>query len=177
MNNIIRRISPTWYCLSFISLKIVAVKPYWIMLTLKPKNMEYVNVVLLQLKYVSVSSNIRVLHMLVVVADNGLTGAFRLAWPHWNNMARLSCHAKYPNPRQMYAWVICFEINCTWKQMSYRIMFAYRYWPEIQLIDGNLLVIPASFVGCSKRSQSNCTCSHANVRREICQDSQHQFHR
>ena len=73
----------------------------------------------------------RVLHTLDVAADNCLTGDFRLARPHWNNMARLSCHAKYPNPLQMYGWVICFEINCTWKQMSRRVMFAYRCWPEI----------------------------------------------
>ena len=73
----------------------------------------------------------RVLHTLDVAADNCLTGDFRLARPHWNNMARLSCHAKYPNPLQMYGWVICFEINCTWKQMSHRVMFAYRCWPEI----------------------------------------------
>ena len=73
----------------------------------------------------------RVLHTLDVVADNCLTGHFRLARPHWNNMARLSCHAKYPNPLQMYGWVICFEINCTWKQMSHRVMFAYRCWSEI----------------------------------------------
>ena len=73
----------------------------------------------------------RVLHTLDVVADNSLTGHFRLARPHWNNMARLSCHAKYPNPLQMYGWVICFEINCTWKQMSHRVMFAYRCWSEI----------------------------------------------
>ena len=38
----------------------------------------------------------RVLHTLDVAADNCLTGDFRLARPHWNNMARLSCHAKYP---------------------------------------------------------------------------------
>ena len=73
----------------------------------------------------------RVLHTLDVVADNSLTGHFRLARPHWNNMARLSCHAKYPNRLQMYGWVICFEINCTWKQMSHRVMFAYRWWSEI----------------------------------------------
>ena len=73
----------------------------------------------------------RVLHTLDVAADNCLTGDFRLARPHWNNMARLSCHAKYPNPMQMYGWVICFEINCTWKQMSHRVMFAYGCWPEI----------------------------------------------
>ena len=73
----------------------------------------------------------RVLHTLDVVADNILTGHFRLARPHWNNMARLSCHAKYPNPLQIYGWVICFEINCTWKQMSHRVMFAYWCWSEI----------------------------------------------
>ena len=119
----------------------------------------------------------RVLHTLNVAADNGLTGHFRLARPHWNNMARLNCNAKFPNPLQMYEWVICFEINCTWKQMSHRVMFAYRWWPEISLIDENLLGIAASFSGYSKRSHTNCTCSHVNVRREICQDSQRQFHR
>ena len=77
------------------------------------------------------TSEYRVLHTLDVAADNCLTGDFRLARPHWNNMARLSCHAKYPNPLQLYGWVICFEINCTWKQMSHRVMFAYRCWPEI----------------------------------------------
>ena len=83
-----------------------------------------------RVKIILLSAN-RVLHTLDVVADNCLTGHFRLARPHWNNMARLSCHAKYPNPLQMYGWVICFEINCTWKQMSHRVMFAYRCWSEI----------------------------------------------
>ena len=73
----------------------------------------------------------RVLHTLDVTADNSLTGDFRLARPHWNNMARLICNAKFHNPLQMYGWVICFEINCTWKQMSHRVMFAYRCWSEI----------------------------------------------
>ena len=31
----------------------------------------------------------------------------------------------------MYGWVIGFVINCIWKQMSYRVTFAYRYWSEI----------------------------------------------
>ena len=64
----------------------------------------------------------RVLHTLDVAADNGLTGNFRSARPHWNKMARLSCNAKFPNPLQMYGWVIWFEINCTWKQMSHGVM-------------------------------------------------------
>ena len=81
-----------------------------------------------------------VLHTLDVAADNDLTGDFRLARPHWNNMAQLSCIAKFPNPLQMYRWVIC-----TWKQMSHKVMFAYRCWPEYSLIDENLLGIPASF--------------------------------
>ena len=129
-----------------------------------------------ELRYKPVQNIIRyrVLHTLDVAADNDLTGNYRLARPHWNNMARLTCNAKFPNPLQMYGWVICFEINCTWKQMSHRVMFAYRCWPDI---DENLLRIPASFAGYSKRSHPNCTCSHVNVRREICQDSQHQFHR
>ena len=42
----------------------------------------------------------RVLHTLDVAADNGFTTEFRLARPHWKNMAR---------------------------QMSHRVMFAYRY--------------------------------------------------
>ena len=125
--------------------------------------------------------NYRILHTPVVAADNGLTGDFRLARPHWNNMARLSYNAKFPNPLQMYGWVICFGINCTWKQMSHKVTFAYRWWPEISLIDENLLGIPTSFAGYSrgysKRSHSNSTYSHVNVRREICQDSQYQFHR
>ena len=99
-----------------------------------------------------------------------------VARPHWNKMARLSCNAKFTNPLQMYEWVICFEINCTWKQISDRVIFAYRWWLEISLIDENLLGIHASFPGYSKQSHSNCTSSHVNVRREICQDSQHQFH-
>ena len=70
----------------------------------------------------------RVLHTLDVTADNSLTGDFRLARPHWNNMARLICNAKFHNPLQMYGWVICFEINCTWEHMSHRVMFAYRCW-------------------------------------------------
>ena len=73
----------------------------------------------------------RVLHTLDVTADNSLTGDFRLARPHWNNMARLICNAKFHNPLQMYGWMICFEINCTWEQMSHRVMFAYRCWSEI----------------------------------------------
>ena len=48
-----------------------------------------------------------------------------------NNMVWLSWHAKYPNSLQMYLWVICFEINCTWKQISHRVMFAYRCRSEI----------------------------------------------
>ena len=72
-----------------------------------------------------------VLHTLDVAADNGRTGNFRLVRPHWNNMARLSCNAKLPNPLQMYWWVICFEINCTLKQMSHIVMFACWCWPEI----------------------------------------------
>ena len=119
----------------------------------------------------------RVLHTLDVAADNGLTGDFWLARPHWNSMAWLSCNANFPNLLQMYGWVICFEINCTWKQISHRVKFAYLCWPKISLIDENLLGIPASFAGYSKLSHSNCTCSHINVRCEICQDSQHQFHR
>ena len=51
----------------------------------------------------------RVLHMLDVVADNGITAAFRLARPHWNNMAWLSYYAKYPNPLQMYGWMIVLK--------------------------------------------------------------------
>ena len=73
----------------------------------------------------------RVLHTLDVTADNSLTGDFRLARPHWNNMARLICNAKFHNPLQMYGWVICFEINCTWEQMSHKVMFANRCWSEI----------------------------------------------
>ena len=38
------------------------------------------------------------------------------------------------------------EINCTWKQMSHRVMFAYRYL----FIDENSLGITASFAGNSK---------------------------
>ena len=76
-------------------------------------------------------SEYRVLHTLDVTADNSLTGDFRLARPHWNNMARLICNAKFHNPLQMYGWVICFEINCTWEQMSHRVMFGYRCWSEI----------------------------------------------
>ena len=44
----------------------------------------------------------RVLHTPVGAADNGLTGDFRLASSHWNTMARLSWHAKYPNPLQLH---------------------------------------------------------------------------
>ena len=73
----------------------------------------------------------RVLHTLDVAADNGITADFRLARPQWNNMARLSCHAKYPNPLQMYGWAICFEINCTWRQMSHRVLFAYGCGLEV----------------------------------------------
>ena len=51
----------------------------------------------------------RVLHTLDVTADNSLTGDFRLARPHWNNMARLICNAKFHNALQMYGWVICFK--------------------------------------------------------------------
>ena len=118
----------------------------------------------------------RVLHALDVAADNGITADFRLARPHWNNMARLSCHAKYPNPLQMYGWLICFKINCTWNQMSHKVMFAYRCGLEIYLVDEKLLGIHASFAGCSKRSHSDCTYLHVNVRHRICQDNQHQFH-
>ena len=46
----------------------------------------------------------RVLHTPVGAADDGLTGDFRLARPHWNTMARLSWHAKYPNPLQLHGW-------------------------------------------------------------------------
>ena len=119
----------------------------------------------------------RALHTLVGVVDNALTGDFRLARPHWNNMARLSWHPKYPNPLQIYGWVICFEINCTWKQISHRVMFVYRCWSEMELIDKIMLGNPASFAGCSKRSHSNCTCLHAKVRREICQDSRYEIRR
>ena len=84
----------------------------------------------IRIRIVDTRRSNRVLHTLDVVADNCLTGHFRLARPHWNNMARFSCH-EYPNPLQMYGWVICFEINCTWKQMSHRVMFAYRCWSEI----------------------------------------------
>ena len=81
--------------------------------------------------FISSYNDHRVLHTLDVAADNGITSDFRLTRPHWNNMARLSCHAKYTNPLQMYGWVICFEINCTWKQMFHRVMFTYRCGLEI----------------------------------------------
>ena len=42
------------------------------------------------------------------------------------------------------------EINCTWKQMSHRVMFADRCWSKILLIDENSLGITASFAGYSK---------------------------
>ena len=113
----------------------------------------------------------RVLHTPVSAAD--LTWHFRLAMPHWNSMARLSWHAKYPKPLQIHECAICFEMNCTWKQMSHRVMFDYRLWSEIKLIDENVLGIPALFARCSKRSHSNCTCLHKKVRREICQNSRH----
>ena len=73
----------------------------------------------------------RVLRMLAGAADNCLTGNFGLTRPHWNNMVWLSWHTKYPNPLQMYGWVICFEINCTWKQMSHWVMFDYSCCSEI----------------------------------------------
>ena len=73
----------------------------------------------------------KVLHMLTGAEDNGLTGDFLLERPDWNNMARLSWHDKFLNPLQIYRWVICFEIKCTWEQMSHRVMFAYWCWLEI----------------------------------------------
>ena len=63
-------------------------------------------------------SRYRVLQTLAGAADGGLTGNFRWG-PNWNNMAQPSWHAKCPNSLQIYGWVICFEINCTWKQMSH----------------------------------------------------------
>ena len=47
------------------------------------------------------------------------------------SLSQLSEHAKYPNPLQIYGRVICFEIIRMWKQMSHRVMFAYRCWSEI----------------------------------------------
>ena len=90
--------------------------------------------------------NIRVLHVLADTADNSLTGDLGLARPHWSNMAWLSWYAKYPNPLQIYGWVICW------------VMFAYRCWSEFKLIHENLFGIPASFLGFSKQTQSNYTC-------------------
>ena len=39
--------------------------------------------------------------------------------------------------------------------MSHRVMFAYRWWPEISLIDENLLGIPASFAGYTRGDTAN----------------------
>ena len=118
----------------------------------------------------------RVLHTLAGAADNGLTRDFRLARPHWNNMARLSWHAKHPNPLQMYGYVICFEINCTWKQMSHNYV-------SLSMLVRNLVnwwkpARNSCFIcGMQHKKSFNCTCLHVNVWHKICQDSQHQFHR
>ena len=61
----------------------------------------------------------RVLHTVDGAAENCLTVDLRFARPDWNNMARLTWHAKYPNPLQMYGWVICFEANCKFKFKFY----------------------------------------------------------
>ena len=51
----------------------------------------------------------RVLHTLDVTADNSLTGDFRLARPHWNNMARLICNAKF-HCKCMGGWFVLKSI-------------------------------------------------------------------
>ena len=97
----------------------------------------------------------RVFYTLTDIADGGLTGNFRVTRPHWNYISRLSCHSKYPNRLQICGWVIYFEINFTWKQMSHVLIFDYRCWSDIEFIDETLLRSSASFAGCSKPSHSD----------------------
>ena len=48
--------------------------------------------------------------------------------PMPNNMARLNWHAKYPNPLQIYGWMICFQINCAWNCLSMLVKNLVNWW-------------------------------------------------
>ena len=72
--------------------------------------------------FINSTSYNRVLHTLAGAASPGTSG-----W-RGNNMARLSCNAKYPNPLQMYGWDICFEINCTFYVCSSMLIGNLADW-------------------------------------------------
>ena len=95
---------------------------------------------------------------------------------HWTNKSQPSfsppcASTTYGSARmcideRMGGWLVLIPITHG-SNLSHKVMFAYRCWSEICLIDENLLGIPASFTGCgtgcSKQSHSNCTCSHVKT--------------
>ena len=119
---------------------------------------------------------IRVFHMLAGIADACPTGD--LAMSHWNDIAKLGKHDKYPSPlqiyRQIYNWVIYFEFEVTWKEITYKVIFESLL---VRNVVNWKIVTRHSHLkwnGVSiKWSHWNCTCLDANIR---CQDSRQQIH-